>query len=247
MPDIAAWVVVLSGALVAGFITGFAGFGTGLVGAGFWFHALPAGAVPPLVAMASVAGQLVGMLAVRSSFAWGRAAPYLAGGAIGVPFGVIALTLASAESLRLTVGAFLVAYAAYQFSGLGRRGIGDWGGRGADGVVGIGGGFLGGFAGLSAPLPVAWLQLRGGQSAGQRAVYQPFNLIVLAIASVGMALGGQIDGRVVVVTAGVIPVTLLGAWLGVRAYGGVSERVFRTVVLCLLMASGSVLLFQTLA
>ena len=33
--------IVLLGALLAGFTTGFAGFGTGLVASGLWFHALP--------------------------------------------------------------------------------------------------------------------------------------------------------------------------------------------------------------
>ncbi len=69
--------VVVVGALVAGFITGFAGFGTGLVASGLWFHALPAAIVPPLVALASVAAQLAGLITVRKAFDWSRAMPYL--------------------------------------------------------------------------------------------------------------------------------------------------------------------------
>src|SRR3546814_7469951 len=88
--------------------------------------------------------------------------------------------------LRLSVGIFLVFYAISQLSGLTRLAIGAWGGRPSDAAVGVGGGILGGFAGLSGPLPLIWLQLRGGPSAEQRAVYQPFNLIVLAIAGAGM-------------------------------------------------------------
>ena len=47
IPDPASLAFVLIGALLAGFTTGFAGFGTGLVAAGLWFHALPAEMVPP--------------------------------------------------------------------------------------------------------------------------------------------------------------------------------------------------------
>src|SRR3546814_3544223 len=83
-----------------------------------------------------------------------------------------------------------------QLSGLTRLAIGAWGGRPSDAAVGVGGGILGGFAGLSGPLPLIWLQLRGGPSAEQRAVYQPFNLIVLAIAGAGMAVAGRVDGAV---------------------------------------------------
>ena len=52
IPDPASLAFVLIGALLAGFTTGFAGFGTGLVAAGLWFHALPTEMVPPLVAPA---------------------------------------------------------------------------------------------------------------------------------------------------------------------------------------------------
>src|SRR5262245_57014761 len=174
--------IVIFGALVAGFTTGFAGFGTGLVASGLWFHALPAPMVPPLVALCSVAAQLVGLITVRKAFDWLRAMPYLIGGAIGVPLGVAALAGASPFLLRTSIGAFLIAYAAYQLSQRRNRSIGTWGGGTVDGMVGVGGGFLGGFAGLSGPLPLIWLQLRGGESDRQRAIYQPFNVIVLALA-----------------------------------------------------------------
>jgi uncharacterized membrane protein YfcA len=114
----------------------------------------------------------------------------------------------------------------------------------ADSAVGCGGGILGGFAGLSGPLPVIWLQLKGGQSAEQRAVYQPFNLVVLILASAGMIVGGQIDVAVATVAAGAVPVTLISTWIGAKAYGRSSEKFFRRVVLGLLLASGMILTFQ---
>ena len=92
--------IVVAGALVAGFTTGFAGFGTGLVASGLWFHALPAAMVPPLVALASVAAQLVGLVTVRKAFDWPRAAPYLLGGTIGVPLGITALAAAMHDSYQ---------------------------------------------------------------------------------------------------------------------------------------------------
>jgi len=247
LPDASSLVIVLAGALVAGFVTGFAGFGTGLVSSGLWFHALPAPMVPPLVALASVVAQVVGLATVRKAFEWRRATPYLVGGLAGVPLGVAALSFATPEVLRLSVGGFLVAYAAFQLSGAGRLRIGAWGGRPSDAVIGAGGGFLGGFAGLSGPLPLVWLQMRGGTSAEQRATYQPFNLIVLVAASGGMAASGAIDRATLAVAGLCLPATLVGAWLGARAYRGVSEETFRRVVLVLLLVSGSVLIIQSVA
>ncbi|QIE55424.1 sulfite exporter TauE/SafE family protein [Pikeienuella piscinae] len=241
------WGVVLGGALAAGFTTGFAGFGAALVAAGFWFFALPAAMVPPLVVVAAVAGHTVGFFSVRAAFEWRRAAPYLGGGVLGIPLGVYALTVASPSSLRLSVGIFLVAYAAWQLAGAGRATIGAWGGRAADAFIGLAGGFLGGFSGLSGPAPVIWLQLRGGPSVAQRAVYQPFNFIILTLAGIGMAAGGLIGADVALIGAAIVPTTLLGAWIGVRTYAGVSEAAFRRVVLCLLFASGVAIVIRSVA
>lgn len=245
--ELPALLAVLLGALVAGFTSGFSGFGTALVASGLWYYALPAPMVPPLVVMAGVAGQLVGLVTVRGAFEWHRAAPYLGGGLLGVPLGVAALAAASPQALKVTVGLFLVAYAALQLTGLARLSVGGWGGRRADAAVGLGGGILGGFAGLSGVLPLVWLQLRGGPGDQQRATYQPFNLIVLALAGLGMALAGHIPAEVLRVAALCLPVTLAAAFLGARVYVGVSEATFRRAVLALLLASGAVLILQTLA
>jgi len=244
--DPAMLAIVLLGAGVAGFITGFAGFGTALVASGLWFHALPAEAVPPLAALATVAAQLIGRVADRRTFDWHRARPFLIGGALGVPFGVGALAIASPFALRTSVGAFLIAYASYHLVVRVKREIGAWGGRRADGIVGFGGGFLGGFAGLSGPLPLIWLQLRGGPSAGQRATYQPFNLIILALASLVMAISGQITTTVLWAALLCLPVTLVSAWIGARAYVGVSAATFQRIVLTLLLLSGLILIGQSL-
>ncbi len=244
--DLATLAIVFLGALIAGFTTGFAGFGTGLVASGLWFHALPATMVPPLVALASVAGQLVGLVTVRKSFNWVHVLPYLIGGAIGVPLGVAALTAVSPFLLKISAGAFLIVYSLYQLIGRRPRAIGDWGGKAADGVVGLGGGFLGGFAGLSGPLPLIWLQLRGGTTDSQRAIYQPFNLIVLALASIGMAIGGQLTVAALWISVLCLPATFVGAWLGIRLYGSVSAQTFQRLVLGLLLTSGCILIAQAL-
>ena len=246
IPEPAVLAFVLIGALAAGFTTGFAGFGTGMVASGFWFHALPAPMVPPLVALAAVAAHLVTLATVRRAFDWPQAAPYLLGGTIGVPVGVAALSVASPDTLRLSAGVFLASYSAFQILGFARVAIGDWGGRAADGTIGIAGGFLGGFAGLSGVVPLVWLQMRGGPSTRQRATYQPFNLIVLALAGVGMTMSGTLDTRVLTVAALCLPVTLAGAWFGARVYTGVSETTFWRIVLVLLLGSGIILVAQSI-
>lgn len=238
--------IAILGALLAGFTSGFAGFGTTLVASGIWLYVLPAPMVPPLAVLLSVAGQTVSLATVRHAFDWRQTLPYLIGATIGVPLGVAALAAASPLLIKIAVGTFLVAYSLYQL--LQRRNftIGQWGGKFADGIIGFGGGVLGGFAGLSGPLPLIWLQLRGGPSIKQRATYQPFNLVVLAMASVGMALSGQVTWPVLTITLICFPPTFIGALLGARAYVRVSPQTFQRVVLGLLLVSGCVLLVSSI-
>ena len=99
---------------------------------------------------------------------------------------------------------------------------------------------------MSGPLPVIWLQLRGGDPDRRRAIYQPFNLTVLTLASVGMAVSGQITMPTLGIAALSLPATLLGAWIGARVYVGVSAQTFQRVVLGLLFASDCILLVQAL-
>lgn len=233
--------LVLFGSLAAGFVTGFAGFGTGLVASGFWYHVLPAPAVPPMVAICSVAGQVAGMTAVRPMFDWPRVRPYLIGGVLGVPLGVTALRHTSPDDLRVAAGIFLCAYSAFQLLGGDRLRIRPRRNRTEDGAVGLGGGFLGGFAGLSGPPPLIWLQLQGGPSGERRAIYQPFNTVVLAASSVAMALAGQVTVYSLKMTALCLPLTLVGAYVGSHVYKGVSEQSFNRVVLILLLVSGLML------
>jgi uncharacterized membrane protein YfcA len=183
---------------------------------------------------------------LRQSFDWRGVSPSLAGGVLGLPFGIMALQVASASLLRVTVGIFLVAYALVQLSAIRNWSVGTWGGWRADMAIGGGGGFLGGFAGLSGPLPLIWLQLRGGPSTRQRMTYQPFNLIILALAGLGMLLAGQIDGSVVRAVAWCLPVTVLGTWIGLRLYSAAGEALFKRIVLILLLISGGILVTQSI-
>ena len=83
-------------------------------------------------------------------------------------------------------------------------------------------------------------------SDSQRAIYQPFNMVVLALASLGMWLSGQLSATLLAIAAICLPATLASAWLGARVYVGLSPQTFRRLVLCLLLVSGGILLVQAI-
>ena len=239
-------VVVVLGALCGGFVTGLAGFGTGLTALGFWLHVVSPSVAAALVAACSVVGQAQSLYTVRREITWHRAWPFLAGGILGVPFGVAALRFIDPQTLKALLGVLLIGYAGLML-GFRRLPTIAWGGRAADGMVGFGGGALGGVAGLSGPLPTIWCGLRGWNADAQRAVYQPFNLVILAIVLCTYVTQGIMTEQVWGLVLMCLPATILGAYLGIRMYGRVNDQQFRALVLWLLLASGMVLTMSNLS
>lgn len=230
-------ILVLAGALAGGFVNGLTGFGTGLTALPFWLSALHPATAAPLVVVCSVVAQVQTLPAIWHAIRWRRVLPFVIGGLIGVPAGTAALGLASPQGFRLVIGGLLVVYCAVMLAR--REGpVVTWGGVAADTVAGLGGGVLGGFAGLSGPLPTVWASLRGWDKDARRSVFQTFNLTILAMAGVSQATAGYFTaglGRLVLVA---LPGTLLGAWLGRRTYNRLAERQFDRLVLALLLLSG---------
>jgi uncharacterized protein len=102
-------VVLALGALCGGFVTGLAGFGTGLTALGFWLHVVSPAVAAALVVVCSVVGQLQSLYTVRRAVRWQRAWPFLVGGILGVPVGVAALRAVEPQALKVFLGIVLVA------------------------------------------------------------------------------------------------------------------------------------------
>jgi hypothetical protein len=233
------------GALVAGFVSGLAGFGTGLVALGFWLHAVEPLLAAPLVVICSVVGQVQATATLRRGLRIARLWPFLAGGLTGVPLGVAILGSVEIATFRVLVGVFLIGYAGVMLS-LRALPVVAWGGRAADGAVGLLGGVMGGIAGLSGPLPTLWCGLRGWSKEAQRGVYQPYNLGVLGFTLGVYAVQGVVTARVLELALICLPLTLLGVWFGLRSYGRLDDRQFRALVLWLLLGSGATLTVSNL-
>jgi uncharacterized membrane protein YfcA len=160
MLTVPAALVVLAGAFAGGFVTGLAGFGTGLIALGFWLHVLEPAPAATLVAICSVVGQAQTMPAIWHAIERRRVLPMVAAGLLGVPIGAMLLSRVDMQVFRLCVGLFLIAFSGFMLLGRAQPRL-IWGGRLADSAVGFAGGVMGGLAGLSGPLPTVWATLRG--------------------------------------------------------------------------------------
>src|SRR5580704_10573905 len=81
--------LLFSGALAGGFVSGLAGFGTALMALGIWLYVLPPSTAVPLVLICSIVAQTSTMPSFWRSIAFGRVWPFVIGGLAGVPRGII--------------------------------------------------------------------------------------------------------------------------------------------------------------
>jgi uncharacterized membrane protein YfcA len=240
-----AFVLLFLGALAGGFVSGLAGFGTALIVLGIWLYILPPAVVVPLVLICSIVAQTSTLPSFWRSFDFKLVWPFLIGGVAGVPLGTVLVAHADPGVFKLSVGVLLLAFPlALYFDHL--PVAVSFGGRIADGLIGFAGGILGGLAGLSGPLPILWASVRGWGKDERRGVFQTFNWTVLSAALCVQAGSGFITAEILRLALLVLPVTVIGAWLGARTYHALSDRNFRDVVLGLLFLSGIGLVWSSL-
>jgi uncharacterized membrane protein YfcA len=236
--------VLSLGALAGGFVSGLAGFGTGLIALGIWLYVVPPAVAVPLVLICSIVGQTATLPAIWRSIDFKLVWPFLVGGLAGVPLGTMLVAYADPRIFRLSVGVLLLVFpTALYFH---RRPMAlSFGGRAADTAIGFAGGILGGLAGLSGPIPILWASVRGWGKDERRCVFQIFNWTVLSAALCVQAGTGFITLEIIWLALLVLPTTVAGAWLGARTYHALSDGNFRDVVLGLLFLSGIALVWSS--
>lgn len=241
-----AYALLFAGALAGGFVSGLAGFGTALMAIGIWLYVLPPSLAVPLILICSVVAQLSTLPSMWRSFDLTLVWPFVIGGLAGVPLGTSLVAHADPNVFKLTIGVFLVVFPVLLHFNRDLPAI-RFGGKLADGAIGLAGGILGGLAGLSGPLPILWASIRGWGKDERRGVFQLFNFTVLAAALALQIFSGMVDTHVVWLALVAFPGTILGTALGARAYHAMSDRNFNDVVLALLFLSGLGLVWTALA
>jgi uncharacterized protein len=233
--------IVLLGALAGGFVSGLAGFGTGITALGIWLYALQPTAAATLVVVCSVVAQAQTLPTIWHQIEPNRVLPFIVPGLLGVPLGTTLLSHLDERLLKISIGGILIVFSTYMLLERAPRLI-TWGGRVADAGIGFAGGILGGLAGLSGPLPTMWATIRGWTKGESRAVFQAFNLSILVMALVSHILAGFLTAKVGWAILVALPGTIVGASFGALAYTRLSDRRFRQFILLLLWLSGVTLI-----
>lgn len=241
-----AWLTLVVAAIigVSALVSSIVGFAfCALAGSALaYLHLDPVEAVRTMV-MCSTAIQLYAVWKIREEIRWFALWPMLAAGAAMVPLGVWLLLHVDGSVYGVGLGAFLCAYGLY--AALRRGDVVVRGTAWRDAVAGALGGLAGGLAGLSGSFVTIWCSMRGWDKHAQRAVYQPF-ILVMQIWTLGWLHWHSPRHTSLFEGVAFVPYALLGGIAGFAIYERLTHAQFRAVVSGLLMLSGLGLLGRAL-
>ena len=224
------------------FVAGVSGFAFGLVAASLWLYVLTPLQSASLIIGFGLLVQGYSVWKLRRALEWRKLWPFMLGAVIGVPLGVSLLARADPRSVRIAVGAILIAYSLYALLRPKLK-VADSVPPIADVTVGFVNGLLGGLTGLAGIVVTIWCNLRGLPKEVQRAIFQPVAVLVFAMAALWLGAKGSLTLETAKLFALGLPFLFAGTWLGLKLFSRIDEATFRKVVLVLLLVSGVALLF----
>ncbi len=237
--------LTLAGSVIAGLVQGLSGSFFAVTALAFWAWVLPPHLAGPMAVFGSLLGQLLAMRVLWRGFSWKLVAPFIAGGVVGVPLGVMLLPYIDQLTFKAGLGAFLMLWCPVMLLSAELPPI-VFGGRLLDVAICWIGGICGGLSGLAGALPTLWCVLRRWERDQQRAVMQAFNLTMHVVTISIYGGRGLISAESLhmfwVMTPAVVVAVLAGIWL----YGRISAVQFRRMVLVLLSGAGIALLAASL-
>lgn len=231
--------LVICAILLAAALGSIAGFAFSAVCGAMLFH-LSADTVliVQIMIVCSVVNQTAMVWSLKRAIRWRELSVFLTGGAVGLPVGVTVLLKLDHHVYTHVLGVFLVLYGCYM---LARRPLVI---RRQMAVFDALAGFLGGVTGGAAAFPSAfvtiWCGFKGWNKERQRAMFQPFILIMqvaaLAIISVLRHSAGKAGFDPAILLC--IPGSLLGTTIGMTVFKRLSDNQFARAVNLLLIVSG---------
>ncbi|MCV4274229.1 sulfite exporter TauE/SafE family protein [Pseudomonas capsici] len=240
--------LLITGAAAGGFINGLAGFGTALFSLGIWLQIMPTWQAVAIVAAMSVASGLQSLWLIRKDLNSGlsKLPRFLLPALAGLPAGAAILEMINGQVLKMVIAGFMLLYGAFFTL---RRSLPQFSRPMpvVDSLIGLSGGFLGGIASLSGPLPTMWCAMQPWTKTETSAVLRPYNVVILAIAVMIFARNGYYSSDTLVMMAIALPATLIASKLGVAVFYRLNDGQFRRVIIWLMFISGMLLATHQLA
>ena len=242
------WIEVSAVIFGAAVVSSTVGFAFAAIAAAMILYWVPDGLQAVRIMMiASIGIQLYSVAGLWQAIRWSRCVPFVAGGIVTLPIGIFLVTQINVEPrwYALALGAVVVAYGLVM---LAKRPVSiETGERPVvDALVGALGGITGPLAAFPAIGVTIWCSMRGWDKVAQRAVYQPYILIMQIVALVGLVAVSQQTQQ-----AAFDPVLLLyaipglaGAVIGMRIFQSLTNLQFQHAVNLALVVSGIALVMK---
>jgi hypothetical protein len=254
------WTKTALSALVIGLATvvhGIAGFGLAQVAMGLMplFRSPESASV--IFSIIAVISNLRVWWSVREHFDWKAWLIPVAGLAVGMPLGIFVFSALSEQALRIAIGITLLIAVALIAAVRQSSVVKDWlaerdfkpGWK-----IGVVAGFLAGALGGAVAIPGPPMILYGAfmvaadywDSKKMKATFTAFfgTLMLYRVGSV--AVTGGVTLSLLVEAAVAVPALFLGAWLGIKIYEVIPDRIFSWVVLGMLLVNAIILLVSAL-
>lgn len=239
------FLLLAAGAVAGGFVNGLAGFGTALFTLGFWLQIMSPPEAVAMVLFMSVTSGIQSMIVVWHGIRWRRLMIFLVPALLAIPIGLQLLDQIDAGTLKKIIAAFLIVFGGYFAI---RKQLPNFTRPTPilDAMIGFVSGILGAIAGLSGALPTMWVSLRPWPKAEQRAVLQPFNIIILGVAGALLALDGAYSKPVLSNLLVAVPIAMLSARLGLAVFRRLDDHQFRRLLIVLMLMAGLALMTREL-
>jgi uncharacterized membrane protein YfcA len=234
--------LLLFGAFFAGLVQGATGFGSGIVLNAFWLHILEPSAAISLNIVSCLFVSALPIYKLRKTLDFSKLKSFVFFGIIGIPTGLLILTMTDPSIFKTTVGLILVIFSIWKFKSKDIL-INFKSNPALDKLIGFISGILGGFAALGGILPTIWVNLQRLPKNTQRGTYEPFIFITSIAAVISFYFAGFLTLDIFYNFLKAFPALMLGSWIGIKIYALINEALFRQVILGLIFLAGLVLLF----
>ena len=238
-------VFLLAGAVAGGFVNGLAGTGTALFTLGFWLQAIPPLEAVAMVLVISIVSGIQGMVLVWKTIRWARLLRFTLPALLAMPIGLYLLDHIEAGTLKIVVAALLIIYGGF-FTFRKNLPLISKQTFVLDAIIGFFAGILGALGGLSGALPTMWCALHTWTKTEQRSLLQPFNMVILSVATVLLYFKGAYTTPVLYNLMIVVPTALIGSLIGIIVFKRLNDNQFRRLLIALMLVSGLILLAQVL-
>jgi uncharacterized membrane protein YfcA len=234
--------ILAAAVFLGGVVSGFAGFAFSAVAGAILLHFFDPLLAIPLMMTCSVISQATTLFALRMRFSLRGVTPFLLAGTLGLAPAIYLLTFMSPHAFRAFFGTLLAAYAAYSLTRTARAVV-TTDACLSQCAVGFLGGFVGGLTAMPGATVAIWCELRGLAKNDQRALVQPF-ILVMQILGIGLLFwrNGEAPPGFMTAVLAALPALAAGTFVGMSLFGRSSDKAFRVSVLVLLFTSGCLML-----